>query len=69
MIQKQTLRCRTCGDLQRVTPTASPYEFDAVCACGRWLISWAHASEPPVFQKELDESGFVVHAVQQELFT
>jgi hypothetical protein len=54
MIQQQTRRCRICSDLQQVTPTASPYEFDAVCPCGRWMMSWAHAHEPPVFQKRLD---------------
>lgn len=43
-----------CGARCVVKPTASPYEFAWQCSCGEsGSISWAHASEPPLFEQEL----------------
>lgn len=39
-----------CGELARVTQTASPYEFKVVCEAGHVRnISWAHNEKPPEF--------------------
>jgi hypothetical protein len=58
--QRQTDRC-DCGRSVPVMATASPYEFDWRCVCGRaGTISYAHASPPPVWLGE--------QATQGELF-
>lgn len=45
--------CRQCGGEVTITPTVSPWNFEAVCKCGHWLISWAHRDAPPAFVREL----------------
>ncbi len=64
MQQRDTMPCRHCGGIMALTPTPSPYEFDAVCDCGRYLVSWAHKNDPPQFVQQgrlpLDRSGLVV---------
>lgn len=49
-IQQPTIRC-ACGRSVPVTVTASPYEFEWACGCGRsGVVSWAHASPPPTWR-------------------
>ncbi len=45
MTQRDTMPCRHCGGIMILTPTPSPYDFDAVCGCGRYLVSWAHRND------------------------
>ena len=53
--QESTFRCDHCGRLAAVTPTQSPWEFDAECVCGRsFVLSHAHDEPPPKYVMPTD---------------
>ncbi len=53
MTQATSRPCDACGRAMTVTQGDSAWEFEAKCVCGNWIsISWAHAKEPPTFERQ-----------------